>query len=307
MRPGTDVAGETVRDRWKPCGAGQGRPSAAYGMVDFSEWSVGIANLRHLLNPDPTRSQQLRIPSTGSPIQHSGPRRCRRSRRSDAEDLEVDVLTERHPVVDAAEGLRHRVAQPFQPRRQVARVQPASSALLNYPLVEFASQLGDLGRAARVGVGEARCASPPIGADAHQGGGERVQGHTTDPSSPPFCREGRDDLVHFRDNLVRVYLGRAVSIGGELVRNLVPTALDRAPCRVKDVSPARGGTDVDGQHERIECLTELDSAAGCRHGVHWLISGVRSGSWGPVFALAAVCSHEDSGHSCCRRAIGELS
>src|SRR5829696_4842149 len=48
-----------------------GRPSAAYGRIDFDEWLVRIANLRHLLHPNPADIQQLQIPLTSTPIKHS--------------------------------------------------------------------------------------------------------------------------------------------------------------------------------------------------------------------------------------------
>ena len=104
--------------------------------------------------------------------------------------------------------------------------------------------------------------------------------------APPLGSQGRDDLAHFPDDLVRVYLGGAVSTGGELMRNLVPPALDRASCRVEDISAARRGTDVDGQHQWIECLAEFDSAARCRHGIHLPITRVSSGLFRPELALS---------------------
>ena len=123
-----------------------------------------------------------------------------------SQDLQVDVLTERHPVANAAEGVWHRVAQPSQSRRQIACVQSASGALLDHPLVQLSSQLADLGRAPGVGVGEARRTGPSISANADQRGGEGVQSHTADASGPPVGGQGGDDLLHFPDNLIRVYL-----------------------------------------------------------------------------------------------------
>jgi len=122
----------------------------------------------------PADIQQLLIPLTGTPIQHSGPRRRRCPGRCHPQDLQVDVLTERHPVANAAEGVWHRVAQPSQSRRQIACVEPA-------------------------------------------------------------------------------------------VRDLLPTAPDRASRCVVDVSAACGGTNVDGQHKRIDGLAELHSASSCGH------------------------------------------
>jgi hypothetical protein len=63
-----------LRNRSEPPGTGwrqPGRPSAAYGSIDFDEWLVRIANLRHLLHPNPADIQQLQIPLTSTPIKHS--------------------------------------------------------------------------------------------------------------------------------------------------------------------------------------------------------------------------------------------
>ena len=168
-------------------------------------------------------------------------------------------------MANAAEGAWHRVAQPSQSRRQIAGVQSASGALLDHPLVQLSSQFADLGRAPRVGVGEARRTGTLISANADQRGGEGVQSHTADASRPPVSGQGGDDLLHFADNLIRVYLRRAVITGRELVRNLLPTAPDRASGCVVDVPAARGRADVDGQHKRIDGFAELYSASSCGH------------------------------------------
>lgn len=67
-------------------------------------------------------------------------------------------------------------------------------------------QFGDLGRAPGVGIGEARRTGPAISANAYQRGGEGVQSHAADASRPPVSGQGGDDLLHFPDNLIRVYL-----------------------------------------------------------------------------------------------------
>jgi hypothetical protein len=168
-------------------------------------------------------------------------------------------------VANAAEGVWQRVAQPSQSRRQIACVQSASGALLDQPLVQLPSQFGDLGRAPRVGIGEARRTSPSISANAYQRGGEGVQSQTADASRPPICRQGGNDLLHFPDNLIRVYLRRAVITGREVVRNLLPTALDRTSRCIEDVSATCGRTDIDGQHKRIDGFAELYAASSRCH------------------------------------------
>jgi hypothetical protein len=109
-------------------------------------------------------------------------------------------------MANAAEGVWHRVAQPSQSRRQIACMEPASGALLDHPLIQLPSQFADLGRAPRVGIGETRRTGPPISTNADQRGGEGVQSHTADASSPPVSGQGGNDLLHFPDNLIRVYL-----------------------------------------------------------------------------------------------------
>jgi hypothetical protein len=109
-------------------------------------------------------------------------------------------------VANTAEGVWHRVAQPSQSRRQITCMEPASGALLDHPLIQLPSQFADLGRAPRVGIGEARRTGPAISANAYQRGGEGVQSHTADASGPPISGQGGDDLLHFADNLIRVYL-----------------------------------------------------------------------------------------------------
>ena len=93
-----------------------------------------------------------------------------------------------------------------------------------------------------------------ISINAQQRGGEGVQGHTADASGPPVRGQGSDDLLHFPDNLVRVYLRRAVITRGELVRNLLPAALHRTSRCIEDISATRCGTDIDGEHKRIDRL-----------------------------------------------------
>jgi hypothetical protein len=85
-------------------------------------------------------------------------------------------------------------------------VEAASGALLDHPLVQLPSQFADLGRAPGVGIGDARRTGPAIGANADQRGGEGVQSHTANASRPPVSGQGGDDLLHFADNLIRVYL-----------------------------------------------------------------------------------------------------
>ncbi len=69
----------------------------------------------------------------------------------------------------------------------------------------------------------------------------------------------------FPDNLVWVYLGGAVITGGELMWHLLSPALDRASRCIVDISATGRGTDVDGEHERIDRLAEFDSAARFSH------------------------------------------
>jgi hypothetical protein len=56
------IAGEAVGDHWEPSCSRQGRPSAAYGSVDFDERLVGIADRGQLLLAYPADIQQLPIP-----------------------------------------------------------------------------------------------------------------------------------------------------------------------------------------------------------------------------------------------------
>jgi hypothetical protein len=133
------------RSRRRPPGTKLLPPEPAICGVRQRHRLVGIADLGQLLVAYAADIQQLLIPLTGTPIEHSGPRRCRCPGRCHPQDLQVDVLTERHPVANATEAVWHRVAQPSQSRRQIACVEPASGALLDHPLVQLPSQFADLG------------------------------------------------------------------------------------------------------------------------------------------------------------------
>jgi len=53
--------------------------------------------------------------------------------------------------------------------------------------------------------------------------------------------------------------------GRGVVRNPLPAALDRTSRCIEDISATCGGTDVDGQHKRIDGVAEFDYASECCH------------------------------------------
>jgi hypothetical protein len=258
---GAQVAGEAVGDGCEPAGVGEHRPPGAHPGVDVGERLVRVAHLRELVGRDPGGAEHAGVPAPGPAVEQAGPRGRGRARRRRPQQAEVHVLAQGRPPPRRGEQVGVGLAQPAQPGREVAAVQPAPGALLHLRLVELAAQRGDLRAAPGVGVGVAGAHRPAVGPDPDQRGRERVQRHAGDPALQRPGDEVGDDLRDLLDHLVRVDLAGAVPTRPERVLGLPAASLHRPAGGVVHVAPARRRADVERDHEGVQRLLQRDPVA----------------------------------------------
>ncbi|MPM21152.1 hypothetical protein SDC9_67595 [bioreactor metagenome] len=256
-RPGADAGPQPVGDRGEPQRALQGRPAGVQPVVGGLQRLVGVADGGQVPGGDPAQREHLRVPLAGAPVEQPAPRRRRGRDRRAAEQVEVQVLTERHPTVDLVERARVGGGEPAQPGRQVGGVQPYARTLMDRVLVDQPAQFIDLLGRPGVGVGDAGGQREALPVDPDQRRGEAVQCHALDPALEVLGGEAVDDLDHLGQHLVGVDDAGPVGAAGEGVRHLDPLP-GRSAVRVVDRATTRGGPDVHGQDERVDGPAELD-------------------------------------------------
>ena len=139
-------------------------------------------------------------------------------------------------------------------------MQPRTHDVLHITLVQFLAELGELRRAARIRVREARGDRIFLIVHPHKRRGKRVQADAAhSPGELGPVTHQVQDCGQFLDHLVRVDHGGAVRGGGEGMRNLVPVATHRGSGGIVEGTTACRGAHVQGHDQRFHRVLEFNS------------------------------------------------